>query len=85
MSKVGKFAFVYINALPQTPNNFNMELRKQEKAEQIFYRKNVLLLIVERLGGENKLGISKNRNTRLSQFGLENELKTTLSLFMKPG
>ena len=62
-----------------------MDLRKLEKTGQIFHRRNFLRLIVERIGGESKRGISENRNIRLSQLGLENELKTTLSLFVKPG
>ena len=70
--------------LPLTPDNFNKELRKQKKAGQIFHWRNVPLIIVERTGGENKLGIPKHKNTRLSQLWLENELKTPLSLFMKP-
>ena len=70
--------------LPLTPVNFNKGLRKQEKAEQIFHRRNFPLLTVERIDGESKLGIPNNRNTCLSQLGLENELKTPLSLFIKP-
>ena len=52
--------------LPLTPDNSNMELRKQEKAGQVFHGRNFTLLIVERIGGESKLGISENRNTYLS-------------------
>lgn len=71
--------------LPVPPDNFNMDLRKLEKTGQIFHRRNFPRLIVERIDGESKRGISENRNIRLSQLGLENELKTTLSLFVKPG
>ena len=70
--------------LPLTPDNFNMGLWKQKKAGQIFHWRSVPLTIVEQIGGESKLGIPKHKNTLLSQLWLENELKTPLSLFMKP-
>ena len=49
----------------------------------MFHQRNFPLLIVERIDGESKLR-TRNRNTRLCQLGLENELKTPLSPFMKP-
>ena len=70
--------------IPLTPDNFNKGLQKQKKSGKSFRLRNFPLLIVERIGGVSQLGIPQNSNTCSSQLGLENELKTPPSLFIKP-